>query len=87
MQAIEAINIIQGVDITTFTLNVIRKGNFNMVFGSIIYADDEIRIDNPFLRERYTGPFSEYSDTDGMNLEEFIVHKCNEMFEGRDPIY
>lgn len=87
MHAIDAIYIIPGVEITTFTLKVLRKGNFNTVFGSISYADDEIRIDNPYLRERYIGRFSEYDEIDGMNLEEFIVHKCNEMFEGRDPMY
>ena len=67
--------------LTMFHLLVLYKGEFNTVFGSILYETDELRIDNPYTRSRHTCKFSEYDDAEGMNLQDFILHKCKLMLK------
>ena len=82
MIAIGKINIIYDVVITMFNLEVLHNGDFNTVHGSILYDEDELRIDNPYTRSRLTCRFSEYDKVDG-NLQEFVVKKCRGMLRDK----
>lgn len=81
MRAISELHIIHNVNVATVYFDVIHKGDFLKVFAHIFYDRDELRIDNPVARQQHTSPFSEYSEVEGMNLQEFIMHKCNEILE------
>ena len=86
MHAIGELTVVSGLDViwdtvlTQFSFDVLYNGDFNRVFGTILYEDDELRIDNPFTRSRLIVPWSDYDKVDG-DLQAFVVQKCREMLE------
>lgn len=80
MQAIGKLTVIWDARLTQFSFDIIHKGDFNRVFGTILYEDDELRIDNPVTRSRVIVPWSDYDKVEG-DLQTFVVNKCREMLE------
>lgn len=78
MAATGKISITFDAQLTCFFIPVIHKGYFYNVFGTVIYDDDELRIDNPVTRSRLTCRFSEYDEVEG-NMQDFVLAKCNTM--------
>lgn len=78
MVATGKISITFDVQLTRFFIPVIHKGIFYNVFGTVIYDDDELRIDNPVTRSRLICRFSEYDEVEG-NMQDFVLDKCNTM--------
>ena len=81
-----------GLTVTTFHIPVIHKGHFDRVHAHILHnftnpsAEDMLYIDNPYTKTRTAYPMSEYNATEGMNMSEFVVHKCNELLTEVSPV-
>ena len=82
MHAIGELSINYSFIIVQFSFPVYHKGDFDTVFGCILYDEDELRIDNPFTRSRLITRWSEYNEVDG-NLQEFVLEKCRGMLRDK----